>query len=93
MSESEVTYVTSTDGTRIGFSSSGSGPPLLLVHGGLGDRTRWEALLPYLEPHLRVHAMDRRGRGLSGDPPEYALEREYEDVAAVVDAIATSSGE
>ena len=82
----------SRDGTEIGYFTSGDGPPLLLVHGGLGDHTRWGALLPYLEPHFTVHAMDRRGRGASGDGPTYAPQREFEDVAAVVDAIAETSG-
>jgi pimeloyl-ACP methyl ester carboxylesterase len=49
-------------------------------------------LLPYLEPHVTVHAMDRRGRGASGDAPDYDLAREYEDVAAVVDEVAEASG-
>jgi pimeloyl-ACP methyl ester carboxylesterase len=49
-------------------------------------------LRPYLEPHFTVHAMDRRGRGASGDHPDYRIEREYEDVAAVVDAAAEESG-
>ncbi len=93
MRTEEIAHVTSRDGTRIGWSTTGAGPPLLLVHGGLGDRTRWEALRPHLEPHLSVHAMDRRGRGLSGDGSAYLLEREFEDVAAVVDAIASRSGE
>ena len=88
----EVTLVHSRDGTEIGFWTSGEGPPLVLVHGGLGDHTRWDALRPYLEPHVTVHALDRRGRGASGDHPDYAIEREYEDVAAVVDAVAESSG-
>jgi pimeloyl-ACP methyl ester carboxylesterase len=82
----------SRDGTSIGYFTSGDGPPLLLVHGGLGDHQRWEALRPHLEPHVTVHAMDRRGRGASGDHPDYRLEREYEDVAAVVDAIAADAG-
>jgi pimeloyl-ACP methyl ester carboxylesterase len=72
--------------------TSGKGPPLVLVHGLLGDHTRWEALRPHLEPHFTVHAMDRRGRGASGDAPEYAFERECEDVAAVVDAVARRPG-
>jgi pimeloyl-ACP methyl ester carboxylesterase len=84
--------VVSRDGTTIGWFSSGDGPPLLLVHGGLGDHTRWDALRPLLEPHVTVHAMDRRGRGASGDASAYALEREFEDVAAVIDALAESSG-
>ena len=82
----------SRDGTEIGYYSSGDGPPLVLVHGGLGDHSRWGALLPYLEPHFSVHAMDRRGRGASGDGPTYAPQREFEDVAAVVDAVAEASG-
>jgi pimeloyl-ACP methyl ester carboxylesterase len=49
-------------------------------------------LLPWLEPHATVHAMDRRGRGASGDGPDYDLAREFEDVAAVVDAVAAASG-
>lgn len=87
-----VSRVVSRDRTKIGYWSSGQGRPLLLIHGGMGDHTRWDVLRPYLEPHFRVHAMDRRGRGASGDNPGYALEREYEDVAAVVDAIAEESG-
>ena len=85
-------WTTSRDGTEIGHFSSGDGPPLLLIHGGLGDHTRWDVLRPYLEPNFTVHAMDRRGRGASGDGPEYQLEREFEDVAAVVEAIAHRSG-
>ncbi|MGH9199572.1 MAG: alpha/beta fold hydrolase, partial [Acidimicrobiia bacterium] len=50
------------------------------------DHTRWSPLLPALEQHFTVYAMDRRGRGESGDAEPYALEREFEDVAAVVNA-------
>ncbi len=90
--ESHRYTVTSRDGTRIAVWRSGEGPPLVLVHGTPADHTRWEPLLPYLEPHVTVHAMDRRGRGASGDAPDYELAREYEDVAAVVDAVAGASG-
>jgi pimeloyl-ACP methyl ester carboxylesterase len=79
--------ITSQDGTRIAYSRSGSGPPLVLVHGTTADRTRWARVLPGLEPYFTVYALDRRGRGGSGDAVEYAIEREFEDVAAVVDAI------
>ncbi len=61
------TRVASRDGTGIAYYSSGEGPPLLLVHGVLSDHSRWAPLLPYLEPRLTVHTMDRRGRGASGD--------------------------
>jgi pimeloyl-ACP methyl ester carboxylesterase len=90
--EQTVTQVTSRDGTEIGYWSSGGGPPLVVVHGTPADHTRWKPLLPYLEPHFTVHAIDRRGRGASGDVPEYALAREFEDVAAVIDAVAEVSG-
>lgn len=82
----------SADGTEIAFWTSGHGPSLVVVHGTPADHTRWRPLLPYLEPHFTVHAMDRRGRGASGDGPEYTLEREFEDVAAVVDAVAHTDG-
>ena len=92
MSKGILRKATSADGTEIGYWTSGDGPPLVLVHGGLGDQTRWDALRPHLEPHVTVHAMDRRGRGESGDHPEYDLAREFEDVAAVVDAVAQGCG-
>ena len=63
-------------------------PPLLLVHGATADHTTWRAVGPRLAASRRVFAMDRRGRGASGDGPAYAIEREYEDVAAVADALA-----
>jgi pimeloyl-ACP methyl ester carboxylesterase len=84
--------VRSRDGTEIAWFTSGAGPALVLIHGGGGDHTRWGPLFSALEPHVTVHAMDRRGRGASGDHPDYALEREYEDAAAVIDAVAEASG-
>jgi pimeloyl-ACP methyl ester carboxylesterase len=87
-----ATTVVSRDGSEIGYWTSGEGPPLVLVHGGPADHSRWGPLLPYLEPHATVHAMDRRGRGASGDGPDYDMAREFEDVAAVVDAVAGASG-
>jgi pimeloyl-ACP methyl ester carboxylesterase len=91
IAEATMTRVESRDGTEIAVWSSGQGPPLVLVHGAVADHTRWRPLLPHLEPHVTVHAMDRRGRGASGDAPGYAIEREFEDVAAVVDAVADAS--
>jgi pimeloyl-ACP methyl ester carboxylesterase len=90
--EATMTRVASRDGTEIAVWTSGHGPPLVLVHGAVSDHTRWRPLLPYLEPHATVHAMDRRGRGASGDAPGYAIGREFEDVAAVVDAAAEAAG-
>jgi len=59
-----------------------------LIHGSAADRTRWAPILPELEEHFTVYAVDRRGRGQSGDVEPYTIEREYEDVVAVVDSIA-----
>jgi pimeloyl-ACP methyl ester carboxylesterase len=63
------------------------GPPLVLVHGAPADHTRWDTVLPRLGRHFTCYAMDRRGRGASGDTPPYSLEKEADDVAAVVDAL------
>lgn len=79
--------IISKDGTAIAFSRDGKGPPLVLVHGTTADHTRWKPLLPELEAHFTVYAVDRRGRGGSGDASAYVLVREFEDIAAVVDAI------
>jgi pimeloyl-ACP methyl ester carboxylesterase len=85
--------VTSRDGTRIGAVTAGSGPPLLLVHGGMCTADRWAPLWPVLTESFTVSAMDRRGRGSSEDGTDYRLEAEYDDVRAVVDRLATEHGE
>lgn len=79
-----VEKAASSDGTRIAFHRSGSGPALVLVHGTAADHMRWRPVLPAFEKHFSVCAVDRRGRGASSDSDEYAIEREYEDVAAVI---------
>lgn len=80
--------VVSKDGTCLAVWRSGSGPPLLLVHGATYDHTTaWRFVVPEFERRFTVYAMDRRGRGASGDSPAYGLQREAEDVAAVIDAI------
>ena len=84
--ESVVVTVASKDGTPISVECIGSGPTLLLVHGGTGDRTRWTPLFPLFAPRVTACAMDRRGHGKSGDAREYSLQKEAEDVAAVVES-------
>ncbi len=79
--------VTSTDGTPIAYQRGGEGPPLVLVHGTSADHTRWKPILPTFEEHFSVYAVDRRGRGGSGDSEDYSIEREFEDIAAVVDSL------
>ena len=93
--DGELGSVRSADGTLIGLLSSGTGPPLLLVHGGLSGMFRWASLWPLLTSRFSVTAMDRRGRGSSGDAEDgepYALEREFDDVRAVVETLANRSG-
>ena len=79
--------VTSTDGTHIAMEKAGEGPPLVLVHGNIDDHTYWEMVQPTLAKNFTVFAIDRRGRGKSGDTADYRLELEFDDVAAVVDSI------
>jgi len=84
--------VESADGTPIALFVSGSGRPLLLVHGTTADHTTFRVVGPRLAASRTVVAMDRRGRGASGDTPPYAIEREFEDVAAVADTVAAEAG-
>jgi pimeloyl-ACP methyl ester carboxylesterase len=79
--------VTSVDGTPIAFWREGSGPPLLLVHGGICDHFAWYFVVPLLAKRFTVYTFDRRGRGSSGDTLPYAAEREREDIAAMLRAI------
>lgn len=80
--------ITSIDGTEIAYHKAGKGPPVVLVHGSTGNHREWRKVVPKLAEKYTVYAIDRRGRGASGDADEYAIEREYEDVAAVVDHVA-----
>jgi pimeloyl-ACP methyl ester carboxylesterase len=82
-----VEKVGSADGTSIAYQRSGAGAPLVLVHGTGGTYSRWAPIVPALEKHFTVYAVDRRGRGESGDATAYTIEREFEDVAALVKAI------
>jgi pimeloyl-ACP methyl ester carboxylesterase len=77
----------SADGTTISFLREGSGPSLVLVHAAMSDHRYWRGALPALASGFTVHAMDRRGRGES-DPfrEDHTIERDYEDVLAVVAA-------
>ena len=87
-----MTLVRSADGTPIAVFSAGDGPPLVLVHGATADHTTWRTSGPLLAARHTTHAVDRRGRGASGDAPDYAIEREFEDLVAVVESLAAESG-
>jgi len=79
--------VLSADGTTITFDVTGEGPPLVLLHGTGRDKSYWVPSLPDLASGATVHSVDRRGRGRSGDTNIYAIEREIDDVLAVIAAI------
>lgn len=79
--------VRSRDGTAIAFERIGEGPPLILVdgafcHRGLGPSSPLAALLAQ---HFTVFTYDRRGRGASADTAPYGVEREIEDLQALID--------
>lgn len=80
--------VTSKDGTIIGYDQVGSGPTLILVAGAIQHRAfdqETTHLADLLAPHFTVMNYDRRGRGDSGDTQPYAVEREIEDIEALID--------
>ena len=82
----------SADRTSIGVFTSGTGPPLVLVHGTSADHTTFRVVGPILGDRFTVHAVDRRGRGASGDELPYSIEREFEDVVAVASRLAEEAG-
>lgn len=77
--------VTSKDGTRIAFEQSGEGPAVILVLGAFNARATGRPLAQYLKPHFSVFNYDRRGRGDSTDTAPYVIEREIEDLQALLD--------
>ena len=78
--------VTSRDGTSIFYDRLGDGPPVVLVTGGSVDRSSNAGLAAELAGRgFTAYNYDRRGRGPSGDTPPYAIEREIEDIAAVIE--------
>jgi pimeloyl-ACP methyl ester carboxylesterase len=80
--------VTSKDGSRIAYDRLGSGPPVILVAGGLGYRkfSKMEELAGLLAERCTVINYDRRGRGDSTEVKPFALEREIEDIGALIEA-------
>ena len=84
--------VTSRDGTTIAFDRLGDGPPVVLVSGGSVDRGSNASLAEVLARRFSVYNYDRRGRGPSGDTQPYAVQREIEDIEAVIAAAGGSAG-
>ena len=79
---------TSADGTTIAYDTWGEGPAVVIVGGAFNDRTTWADLARALAGEgFRAVSHDRRGRGGSGDTPPYAVEREIDDLRAVIAAV------
>jgi pimeloyl-ACP methyl ester carboxylesterase len=88
-----VNTVTSRDGTRIAYERAGTGPALIAVDaaGSYSGFRPFPAPVELLAPHFTVYTYDRRGRGASTDTPPYAIEREVEDLAALIEAAGGSA--
>ena len=84
--------VLSPDGVSIAVWEEGAGPPMVLVHGSLGDHTAWTVPVAELRKHFTTFAVDRRGFGASEDGDSYAIDRDFQDVASVVDFVASETG-
>ena len=84
--------VASSDGTPLALWVEGRGPALVLVHGSIADHTTFDPFVEVLQDHFTTYSMDRRGFGASGDSAVYAIERDFEDVATVVDSVAGHTG-
>lgn len=84
---SPVQHVTSSDGTRIAYRATGDGDPLVLVHGTGTSSADWAFVVPHLRERFRVVSIDRRGRGRSADGPAHSIEREADDILAVLDDV------
>src|SRR5918994_6479515 len=80
----EMEMVPSADGTPIAFDRLGDGPPVIVVGGRLCDRALTRPTAQELAKRFAVFNYDRRGRGDSGDTPPYAVEREIEDLRALI---------
>lgn len=85
--EAPLRATTSADGTEIAYRVAGNGEPLVLVHGAATSSADWVFAMQHLRERFAVVSMDRRGRGRSGDGAEHAMEREAEDILAVLEAV------
>ncbi|HET9561599.1 MAG TPA: alpha/beta hydrolase [Propionibacteriaceae bacterium] len=79
-----MAHVTSADGTPIAYQRDGSGPAVILIGGGLDDGSENAPLARELAEEFTVYNFARRGRGDSGDSSPYAVQREIDDIAAII---------
>ena len=84
--------IDAVDGMPLAVWEHGDGPAIVMVHGSIADHTTFDPFVAVLGEQMTTYSMDRRGFGATGDTPEYSIERDFEDVAAVVDAVAARTG-
>ena len=85
--------VPSPDGTSVAVWVNGDGPALVMVHGSIADHTTFDPFVAVLRNEMTTFCLDRRGFGASAEEASpYTIERDFEDVAAVVDAVAALTG-
>jgi len=91
--DKQIHRAVSNDGTEIAGRVQGQGPPLVLIHAGLGDGdSDWGAALPFLKDRFTCYTMSTRNRGLSGKSDDLSLERHVEDVIAFAESIGKPVG-
>lgn len=83
-------HFTASDGVELGCFVGGRGSPLLLIHGTSADHSRWNPVIPGLQKRFTTYALDRRGRGASGDAADWSFDREVDDIVTVIEGIGGS---
>jgi pimeloyl-ACP methyl ester carboxylesterase len=92
VTDDRIHQAISADGTEIAGHVHGHGPPLVLVHGGVGSEDSWRFLVPFLAERFTCYPMSLRGRGISSHNPDQSPERLIEDIAAFADSIGEPVG-
>lgn len=93
MTEDRIHRTRSDDGTEIAARVHGDGPPLVFVHGGLGDdHLGWSSVVPWLTDQFTCYTMSTRGRGLSGHSTDFSPDRIVQDIIAVVESLGEPAG-
>jgi pimeloyl-ACP methyl ester carboxylesterase len=92
MTTDDRVQVASADGTSLAVWVDGDGSPLVMVHGSVQDHRANDSFVDELRDHFTTWSMDRRGSGASGDHAQWSLEKEFEDVAAVVEVASEHHG-
>lgn len=85
VSDSTIQHTASDDGTEIGYTVRGEGPPLVITHGSVSTIPQWEPVIEELSKTFTCYIYDRRGRGFSADSQHYSMDKEVADLQAVLE--------